>query len=279
MWACPDWVGELYTTTNRRRWLGEYSSVFGAVEVNASFYAMPTRDNVSRWADEAADGFRFVMKFPSAITHERQLVGAEQLTDEFIDVLRVLARADRLGPALLQLPPFFSAAQFPALERYLAALPPKLPVCVEVRHADYFDEGPNERTLDALLAEHACDRALFDSRPLFSAPPTDDIERASQSRKPRSPYRRTVTAGTPVVRLIGRNDLSTITPWLDEWAGTVAGWIAEGRTPYLFTHAPDDRFAPQMAEQFHAALVRARPDTPALPTWFGRSAPRQQELF
>ncbi|MEM6654464.1 MAG: DUF72 domain-containing protein [Planctomycetota bacterium] len=279
VWACADWVGELYSTTNRRRWLGEYSRVFGTVEVNGSFYAMPELDTVKRWADEAGGGFRFVLKFPASITHERQLVGAGWLTDQFLAVLGLLQAADRLGPALLQLPPFFAGSQFPALERYLRDLPNGLPVAVEVRHADYFDGAANESALDGLLAELGHDRALFDSRPLFSAPPSDDIERASQSRKPRSPFRTTAVGRSPMVRLVGRNDLSLINPWIDEWAGVVGRWIAEGRTPYFFTHAPDDRLAPRMAERFHTALAARVGRLGGLPAWPGRVAERQRELF
>ncbi|MEM8865932.1 MAG: DUF72 domain-containing protein, partial [Planctomycetota bacterium] len=108
---------------------------------------------------------------------------------------------------------------------------------------------------------------------------SDPIEAKSQDRKPRSPYRTTVTGARPMVRYVGRNDLASVDRWTAEWAGTVAGWISAGLTPYVFLHAPDDAFAPLFAERFHSALQQRLPDLPALPPWPGRTAPKQQSLF
>ncbi|MEM6329901.1 MAG: DUF72 domain-containing protein [Planctomycetota bacterium] len=279
VWACEGWVGSLYTSGNRRRWLGEYSAVFGSVEGNSTFYGLPDADTFRRWAGETADGFRFALKFPSAITHERELVGAERETAEFVDRLHILQQAGRLGPSLLQLPPFFAGDQLGNLEAFLRKLPAGLPVAVEVRHADYFDGAAVERSLDAVLAGLGVDRALFDTRALFSKPPGDAIERTSQGRKPRSPHRTTVTGKHPMVRMVGRNNLPDADAWIEEWAAVVAGWIGRGLEPYFFTHAPDDAFAPAFAERFHAALGRLLPGLPPLPPWPGRQGPKQQSLF
>lgn len=283
VWACDRWAtdagGPLYSTPNRRRWLGEYSTVFNTVEGNSTFYGLPDLPAVERWAADTADGFRFALKFPSAITHERELLGAERETDDFLDRLAILRDADRLGPTLLQLPPYFAGDQLANLAAYLDRLPDWLPVAVEARHADYFDGADVERALDRLLAGRGADRALFDSRPLFSAPPSDPIEQASQSRKPRSPFRTTVTGRSPMVRLVGRNHLPAVDPWINEWAAVVGGWIEQGLTPYFFTHAPDDTLAPAFAERFHQELQRRSPSLHNLPEWPGRAAPRQQSLF
>jgi len=66
-----------------------------------------------------------------------------------------------------------------------------------------------------------------------------------------------------------------------QWADQVAAWIAEGRTPHLFIHAPDDRHAPFLARQFHDLLGR-RVDVGTMPAWPGESdpsEPRQLGLF
>jgi uncharacterized protein YecE (DUF72 family) len=153
---------------------------------------------------------------------------------------------------------------------------------VEVRHRDYFDSAGTEAALDRLLTELGIDRVLFDSRPLYSAPPVTDAEKLSQTRKPRSPFRKTVTGRRPLVRIVGRDNVEQTLPWLMEWSGIVAGWIREGLEPYVFTHAPNDAFAPELAESFHFLLREQIPEIPPLPTWAGRAekpAPRQQMLF
>jgi len=279
VWACNEWVGSLFSSPNRRRWLADYSAVFNTVEGNSTFYGLPDEATFHRWADGTAEGFRFCLKFPSAITHERELVGAAGETEEFLLRLNILGAAGRLGPSLLQLPPYFAGDQLPSLEAYVDSLPSDLPLAVEVRHADFFDDGPHERSLDAMLAKRKIDRALFDTRALFSHPPTDAMEQKSQDRKPRSPFRTTVTGNRPMLRYVGRNDLASVDQWTEQWADVVAGWISGGLKPYVFCHAPDDAFAPAFASRFHAALAQRLPDLPPLPAWPGRVAPKQQSLF
>ncbi|MEM8944568.1 MAG: DUF72 domain-containing protein [Planctomycetota bacterium] len=282
--GCPGWadegmVGLLYSTSNRQRWLAQYSGVFNSVEANNTFYGLPKLETARRWAESAVEGFQFVFKFPSVISHEKQLRNAGRETGEFLEVLNIFREADRLGPAFLQLPPFFDGGQLPELANYLSRLPREFQYSVETRHDDYFDQGSVEREFVQVLASHGIDRMLFDSRALYSAPPTDKWETISQQRKPKSPVRQTVTGKRPVLRLIGRNDVTTVRPWMQQWAKIVAGWIADGLTPYIFTHAPDNRFAPLAAEQFHQILSAEIPDLPPLPNWPAREVRQQQALF
>jgi uncharacterized protein YecE (DUF72 family) len=255
---------------------------FNTVEGNSVFYGMPSLDTVRRWCDEALPGFRFALKFPRVISHERQLVNAQPETRAFLSILEILSTADRLGPSFLQLGPSFSGAQLPNLAAYLRELPEEFPFAVEVRHADFYDSGPGERALDDLLLRLQVDRTIFDSRALFSAAASDEHEVVAQQRKPNCPMRRTVTGQRPMLRLVGRNDVQASQPWIDEWAPQIAIWIKEGLTPYVFTHTPHDQYAPAMARAFHDALSRHLSDLPPLPHWLGHVAaarPRQRELF
>jgi uncharacterized protein YecE (DUF72 family) len=283
VWACEHWKGTLFTSrAPRSEWLRQYSSVFNTVEGNSTFYALPSLETARRWRDEARPGFRFALKFPRSITHDRRLEKAERETAAFLEIADVLDSQRKLGPTFIQLPPDFSPQSFDVLERYLKSLPTHFPWAVEVRHWDWYDGGPNEWKLDELLRELRMDKVLFDSRPLFSKPPADEIEKISQGRKPRTPHRTTVTSQHPFLRLVGRNHLADVEPWINEWAEEVAGWLRDGRTPYVFTHAPDDTFAPQFARMFLTRLRECLPDLPDLPRWPGDSdRPRfeQRSLF
>jgi uncharacterized protein YecE (DUF72 family) len=266
----------------RSDWLRQYSAAFTTVEGNSTFYALPSPETAQRWASETEPGFRFALKFPRIISHERRLVDAASETRAFLRILEILHAANRLGPSFLQLPPDFSAREFEPLQRYLESLPPDFPYAVEVRHRDYFDENNRERRLEELLRLLEMDRVLFDSRALFSAPPGDEAEKISQGRKPRSPFRRTLTGARPFVRIVGRNSLAATRPWLDEWAAIVAEWITAGLTPYVFAHTPDDTFAPPMAAAFHQALRAHLKSLGPIPEWPGileSRLPRQQSLF
>jgi uncharacterized protein YecE (DUF72 family) len=283
VWASSRWQGNLFTRHAKRdQWLQQYSHVFNAVEGNSTFYALPSADTVRRWVDNSEPPFRFVLKFPQAISHEKRLVGAQAKTDAFLERLRILDDARRLGPAFLQLPPTFSAQHLDDLAAYLETLPTEFPYAVEVRHHDFFDQSTNEAALNHLLAERSVDRVIFDSRPLFSGPPSDDYERESQSRKPQLPVQRVVTARNPIIRLVGRNDVRCVVPWIRQWAPVVAGWIISGMAPYVFLHAPDDLHAPQLARLFHEELRRHTHRVAEMEAWPGETSqnnPRQLALF
>jgi uncharacterized protein YecE (DUF72 family) len=278
------WTGRLFTVKAKRAdWLSQYSQAFGTVEGNSTFYGLPTPEAVERWIAQTEPGFQFALKFPRAITHDKQLRGAEIETQAFLSVLEPLHAAGRLGPSFVQLPPAFSGSQLADLERYLDMLPEHMPWAVEFRHRDYFSEGRWEQQADELLASRGIDRVLLDSRPLYSAPPTTDCEHVSQTRKPKVAVRFTVTARRPFVRLIGRDDVNRVLPWCEEWSDHVARWLNEGLEPYFFTHTPDDHFAPDLAALFVETLRKKRPQTPGLPIWPGekekQEAARQKRLF
>ena len=256
VWSCPGWKGSVYPAkAAKASWLKYYSQSFNTVEGNSSFYGIPTTDTFKRWADESAEGFQFCFKFPRVISHDCRLVGAARETDQFLEGIQILRDNNRQGVTFLQLGPDFSPQYFFALKSYLAALPEELSFAVEVRHGDWFSQ-PVETELNGLLAEMEIDRVLFDSRALYSAPPTDEYEERSQVRKPNPPHRRIATAQSPMLRFIGRNNVETLTPWIDEWVPVLEAWIKEGKHPYVFAHTPDDTFAPQFARRIRNALAR-----------------------
>jgi uncharacterized protein YecE (DUF72 family) len=269
VWSHAAWTGHFLTDdAKQREFLTQYSTVFNTVEGNSTFYALPTLDTARRWALETPPGFRFALKFPREISHDKELVKADRETGKFLEIVRILQDANRLGPSFLQLGPTFDGTQFPALASYLnACVKEDLPLAVEVRHADYFDSGPREGELDGLLKEFKFDRVIFDSRALFSAPANDATEAEAQRRKPCPPLRRTVTGQYPFLRFIGSNDLASTRPWIEEWAPIIADWLRQGLRPYIFTHTPDDFHAPAMARALHQELLKFVPMLPALPAW------------
>lgn len=257
VWSCPHWRGKVYSQKSPRdRWLKEYSQVFTTVEGNSTFYGIPETDTFKRWGNETADGFRFVLKFPRVISHELKLVRAELETDQFLAGLDILHDSGKLGPSFVQLPPSFGPEGIGVLGDYLSQLPTQFPYAVEVRHEKFFQE-PYENELNLMLQEFGIDRVIFDSRPLFSETASDEIEAVSQQRKPNVPVVKKITGTRPILRLVGRNNLGLVQPWIDEWKVECENWISNGLEPYIFTHTPDDRFAPDFAEMF-AKSVKSR---------------------
>lgn len=83
--------------------LQRYAGQFSAVEINSSFYRPHRPQTYKRWADSVGPDFRFSVKLPRSITHERRLKDCEDLLDDFFSQCSNLG--DRLGCVLVQLPP------------------------------------------------------------------------------------------------------------------------------------------------------------------------------
>jgi len=262
VWACGHWGGEVYPVrTPRKDWLHWYSRTFNTVEGNSTFYALPGPDAIQRWVEQTPDHFRFALKFPRTISHELELEHSQTATREFLQRIEPLREALRLGPTFLQLGPRFGPDRLPLLARFLDDLPRDFAWAVELRHHDWFDSGENEKRVNDLLRRLEIDKVLFDSRPLFQNPPDDEIEKVAQDRKPRTPVRQTVTGNHPMLRLVGRNRVELTDRFLNQWVPIIARWIQQGLNPYVFTHAPDDRFAVAFARRFAERLKIEMPKT------------------
>ena len=77
-WSSKDWVGPFYPTGTRpEHFIEYYATVYDAVEIDATFYRMPTVRNVDAWRRRTPSGFTFAVKTPRIITHEKCLIDAE----------------------------------------------------------------------------------------------------------------------------------------------------------------------------------------------------------
>lgn len=274
-WAIRQWCGSLFRPqADSGDYLAEYASVFTAVEGNTTFYALPKAETVARWRSQTPAEFRFCFKFPSEITHDRRLRDASAATQRFLALLEPLQ--DRLGPLLLQLPPSYAAVDLSLLEQYLRALPDGFVYAVELRHPSFFDDGPTERSVLALLRELGVDWVNLDTRGLYDADPTDRYVAATLRSKPRLPVRGRSTASSPIVRFIPHPEFARNRPWLDAWVTRLGQWLERGLSPYVFMHAPNVRWAPHLARRFHDLLRQAIGDVGTMPPWPGESAPNRQ---
>ena len=157
-WNYDGWVGPFFPSGTRPvDFLTTYSRAFGTVEVDSTFYAIPSTKTVRGWAARVGAGFEFALKLPQEITHESRLRAAGDLCKRFFDVARELG--PKLGPILIQLGPDFSPSELPALAAFLPLLPQDLRFALEFRHRGWIHEG-----VIALLAEHHVALALIDAR-------------------------------------------------------------------------------------------------------------------
>ena len=137
-WNYRSWKEPVYGGAPTRRWLELYAQLFDTVEVNATFYRLPTTKAVAGWVAQVPDDFVFAVKGSRYLTHIRRLRDLGAGLERFYACIEPLVRSPKLGPVLWQLPENFHRND----ERLAAALE-RLPPgkhCFEFRHASWFVE-------------------------------------------------------------------------------------------------------------------------------------------
>jgi uncharacterized protein YecE (DUF72 family) len=136
-YSYTEWKGTFYPRDlPAGQMLRFYGERFRTVEINNTFYRLPTASVLQAWAGDVPTDFRFALKAPQTITHRRRLKDAGDSLSQFLEVAAALKK--RLGPLLFQLPPNFKK-DVPRLRDFLALLPAKRRVALEFRHPSWFD--------------------------------------------------------------------------------------------------------------------------------------------
>jgi len=139
-YSYKEWKGNFYPEKlPDREMLSFYAGQFSTVEINHSFYRMPTENLLLQWAKSVPEGFRFALKANQQITHIKRLRNCADTLKRFLEVASVLNDGDHLGPILVQLPPTFKFDK-PLLEEFLALRPPAFLFAFEVRHPSWYTE-------------------------------------------------------------------------------------------------------------------------------------------
>ncbi|MGA3110561.1 MAG: DUF72 domain-containing protein [Candidatus Bathyarchaeia archaeon] len=132
-WSYNFWKGSFYPQkTPSKDFLTYYTTRFNTVEVDSTFYRIPTQQAVTNWKNQTTPNFKFSLKFPSAITHIKMLRDCERETSFFLERTKLLS--EKLGAMLLQFPPNFLVNRLPDLAAFLHKLPKTNRYVVEVRN-------------------------------------------------------------------------------------------------------------------------------------------------
>jgi uncharacterized protein YecE (DUF72 family) len=218
----PAWRGSFYPEKMpEAKMLGHYAERLPTVEINNTFYRMPAPETFQRWATETPAGFRFALKSPRRITHDKKLVDVAPAVEKLDQAARTLG--DKLGPILFQLPPFLRK-DLVRLDDFLAGLPKTLRPAVEFRHESWFTPD-----VFARLRVHGAALCIAESEDLAT------------------PFEATADFGYLRLRRQDYDDAA-----LGQWAEKLKaqGW----ETAYVFFKHEDEGKGPALASQL-AKLV------------------------
>jgi uncharacterized protein YecE (DUF72 family) len=231
-WNYAHWRGPVYGGVAASHWLRLYAERFDTVEVNATFYRLPTTKAASGWVAQTPDGFLFAVKVSRYLTHIKRLREVGPGFERFLDRIEPLVRAPKLGPLLWQLPPTFRRDD----ERLADALCrlPKLEHAFEFRHPSWFADD-----VYSLLREHRVALVIGDD--------------------PRRPFQtHELTASWTLVRFHrgsrGRRGNYSERE-LHEWARRIRSWPVE--RAYVYFNNDWEAFAVKNAERLRELLEAA----------------------
>ena len=239
-WSYEDWAGPFYPVGSEPKdWLQFYSRVFDTVEVDSTFYSLPTPFLVERWARVTPPGFLFCPKLPKAITHDSKLEKVEPTLSRFYSLVKRLG--DKLGPIVIQLPPSVKIhTHGRLLEGLLERLDPSLRHAIEFRHRSWFDTQTY-----TVLSRHRI--AMVWSINMYVDSPPE------------------ITSDFVYLRFIGDRELTSFakvqkdrTKIIEEWAFNLKRMSDGFERGFAFSNNHFAGFAPETINSFRAMLGLSR---------------------
>jgi uncharacterized protein YecE (DUF72 family) len=216
--------------------LAYYSTQFNSIELNATFYNSPNKQQVETWRDKTPKDFKFFPKIPQSISHFSRLLNTDEKIKEFVDSTALFE--DKFGMAFLQLIDNFKPKDFDRLEKFLKDFPKGYPLAVEVRNEEWFKPEVAEKFYK-VLEETNKTNVLVDTA----------------GRRDMMHMR--LTTPTAFVRYVGANHPSDYTR-LDEWIDTILEWKEAGlKQLYFFIHQNVEVESPLLAAHFIEKLNKA----------------------
>lgn len=229
-WVYDHWEGVFYPPDlPRSDWYNHYTKHFDTVEVNYSFYRLPSEETFANWREQAPPGFVYAIKANRYITHLKHLKDAAEPLGRFLPRARRLG--ETLGPILWQLPPNWRANP-ERLRGFVGLLPSDLTHVFEFRDRRWFVDPIRE-----ILEQHSLTFCIFDM--------------------PGLPCPTWITSDTVYLRFHGservyggRYGRSALRPW----AGHIREWLHEGHSVYAYFNNDAFGYALEDARALREAL-------------------------
>jgi uncharacterized protein YecE (DUF72 family) len=231
-WGRADWVGKIYPKgTKAGDFLEHYARQFNCIELNATFYRMPTRKQTSGWRSKVGDDFKFCPKFVDQITHLKRLKDVDELTDRFLE--GISGFEENLGPVFLLPHPGMGPEKAETLMAFIESLPADLDLFVELRHPNWFiNHSAFNQFADFLERQH-----------------TGMVITDAAGRRDCLHMRLTTSAA--FIRFVGNSLHPSDYQRCNEWIQRLSSWKNSGiGTVYFFMHQHHELHSPELCRYF-----------------------------
>lgn len=207
-----------------------YSSQFNSIELNATFYRIFSAEQFATWHDKTPQGFKFFPKLNQEISHWKRLQGTKEVVENYLYNASNLK--EKLGTVFLQMHTNFSPKDFNRVVAFVQDWPKEIPLAIEFRHTDWYNDASVATELYNLLEEHNMSNVLVDTA----------------GRRDLLHMR--LTNSTAFVRYVGANHPSDYDR-LDDWIARLKHWKEQGvKEIDFFIHQNIEKESPLLSAYF-----------------------------
>ncbi|WP_312762508.1 DUF72 domain-containing protein [Epilithonimonas sp.] len=207
-----------------------YATQFNSIELNATFYGMPTAEQVQTWKEKTPKDFKFFPKITNTVSHFRRLLNVTDVVTQFASA--VLNFDEKLGMVFLQLHDNFKPKDYERLEKFVQDWPKEVPLAIELRNTEWFT---NEEVFNTV-----CE--------LFEMNNITNIIVDTAGRRDMLHMR--LTTPNAFIRYVGANAESDYAR-LEDWLERLTQWKKEGlQNLYFFVHQNIEKASPLLSAHF-----------------------------
>lgn len=207
-----------------------YATQFNSIELNATFYGMPTAEQVQTWKEKTPKDFKFFPKITNTVSHFRRLLNVTDVVTQFASA--VLNFDEKLGMVFLQLHDNFKPKDYERLEKFVQDWPKEVPLAIELRNTEWFT---NEEVFNTV-----CE--------LFEMNNITNIIVDTAGRRDMLHMR--LTTPNAFIRYVGANAESDYAR-LEDWLERIKVWKKEGlQNLYFFVHQNVEKASPLLSAYF-----------------------------
>lgn len=207
-----------------------YATQFNSIELNATFYGMPTAEQVQTWKEKTPKDFKFFPKITNTVSHFRRLLNVTDVVTQFASA--VLNFDEKLGMVFLQLHDNFKPKDYDRLEKFVQDWPKEVPLAIELRNTEWFTDEEVFNTVCELFEMNNITNIIVDTA----------------GRRDMLHMR--LTTSDAFIRYVGANAESDYAR-LDDWLERIKVWKKEGlQNLYFFVHQNVEKASPLLSAYF-----------------------------
>jgi uncharacterized protein YecE (DUF72 family) len=229
-WGRKDWVGKIYPKgTKEGDFLEHYARHFKSIELNATFYRIPTFKQTSNWKSKVGKDFKFCPKFTDKISHIKRLKDAQDYTDQFLE--GISGFGENLGPVFLMPHPGMGPKNLEVLEAFIQSIPKDIELFVELRHAQWYSDAESFRNVFDMMQKNKTGSIITDA----------------SGRRDCVHMR--LSTPQAFIRFVGNGLHPTDYTRVDDWIDRIGSWMKNGiHSVYFFMHQHEEIHSPELAK-------------------------------